>query len=76
MQPLCRGIAVSITDSLCVFVALGIQHARDMRHIVVRGLPRCTIFSHIISQKARLKIYLTHNGCFEFCLTYCYPQKK
>ena len=32
-----------------VFVALGIQHARRMRHIVICVLPRSTIFFHNIS---------------------------
>jgi len=50
MQPVCRGKAVSITYSVSVFVALDIQHASGMRHIVACGLPRSTIFS-TLSQK-------------------------
>ena len=33
---------------MCVFVALGIWPAMRMRHIVMRGLPRSTVFFHII----------------------------
>jgi len=29
---------------VCVFVALGIQHAMRLRRNVVRGMPRSTIF--------------------------------
>ena len=38
--------------------------------------PLYNIF-HIISKTARLKKNcLSYNVCLEFCLTYCYPQKK
>jgi len=40
---------MSITYSECVFVALGIQHAKRMRQIVISGPPRSIIFFHIIS---------------------------
>ena len=43
------GKSVSITYSECVSVALGIQHAMRMRHIVMCGLSGSTTFSHIIS---------------------------
>jgi len=36
-----------------VFLALVIQHAMGMSHIVICGLPGCTIFFHVISQIAR-----------------------
>jgi len=37
------------TASLCVLVALGIQHVTRMRHIATGGLPRSTNFFHFIS---------------------------
>jgi len=44
----CSGKAVSITYFGYVFVALVIQHAMHMRHIVIYGLPGFTLLFHII----------------------------
>jgi hypothetical protein len=44
---------MSITYSECAFVALGTQHAMHMRHIVICGLPGCTIFFHIVTNGVR-----------------------
>jgi len=40
---------ITLTYSGCVFVVLGIQHAMRKRYIVTRGLPRTTIYFHVIS---------------------------
>ena len=45
----CSGKAINITYCECVFLALGIQCAMRMRHIVICGLPRSAIYFHIIS---------------------------
>jgi len=52
---------MSITQSECVFVALGIQHAMRMRHIVICVLPSSTVFFHITSVNYKIfeKSYCT-----------------
>jgi hypothetical protein len=37
-----------------LFVALRIQHAMRMRHIVICGLPRSAIFFHIFAKKKKV----------------------
>jgi hypothetical protein len=46
---------MSITQTVCVFVALGIQHAMRMRHIVTCGLSLSAILFHIVLQIARFQ---------------------
>jgi len=45
----CSEKAISIKYYECVFVALGIQYAMSMCHIVICSLSGCTISFHIIS---------------------------
>ena len=47
----CSGNSISSTYSECVFVALSIQPETGMRHIVIFGLPRSTIFFSTLSHK-------------------------
>jgi len=43
---------MSVTQPACVSVALGIQRAMRMRHIIICGLLRSAILFHIISLTA------------------------
>ena len=44
-----KAISITYSDCVCVCVALVIQHAMCMHHIVICGLFDSTIFFHIIS---------------------------
>ena len=50
----CCSVKVTcITQSECVFVALGIQHAVRMHDILASGLAGSTVFFHIISCRSQ-----------------------
>jgi len=69
----CRGKEIRITYSECVYLALIIQHAMCLLHIVICGLSGCTIFFHFISKTARFseKSYWVLNVCFDFLYKFC-----
>jgi len=62
----------SITHCKYVFVALGIQHATRMRHIIFYDLPGSKICFHIISTNGTIKKCVTeHKMCFDFLYNFC-----
>ena len=69
----CSGKTINIIYSDCVSLALGIQHAMRMCHILICDFSGCTIFSHFISwtawfSKLKKKIVLNMNWAFRFSL--------
>ena len=65
---------MSITYCESVFVALGIQHALRLRHIVICDLSGSTIVFRIISQMSRFskkKGTIVHEMCFNFLYKLC-----
>ena len=50
----CNGKAISITYSEYAYLALGIQHAMLIRHIVSCGLSGSTIFFYTLSQNGTI----------------------
>jgi hypothetical protein len=55
---------MSITQSVCAFVASGLQHAMRMRQIIICGLPRLTVFlTHYLINGTTFEITLLHIKC-------------
>ena len=56
-----------------MFVALVTHHAKRMRHIAIRRLSGCKIFSHIILQTARFSEskFVEHKTCVMIFSTTC-----
>ena len=63
-----HGKAIGVTYSECVFVALDIQHAIRMGHIVICVLSASTILFHITLRAARFskKKIIEYKTCFYF----------
>jgi hypothetical protein len=45
------------------FVALGVQHAMRMRHIVICGLPGSTMFFHDFRREKKGQTVTEHKRC-------------
>jgi hypothetical protein len=61
----CSRKAISMTHYECMCVALGVQQAMRMRHIVIWDLPGCKIFSRLFSKTAQFskKKIIEHKIC-------------
>ena len=73
----CCGKAITITYSVSESVALGIQHAIRMRHIVIRGMPDCKLFSTLslkrqdFPQKSYCTCAFLFSATFVWSIFYC-----
>jgi hypothetical protein len=62
----CGGKAISITQTVCVFVALGIKHTMRM------PAPLYSIFPHYLINGTILeKKVIEHKMCFDFLYNFC-----
>jgi hypothetical protein len=67
-----RRKALSTTYFECVFVALGIQHAMHIRHIVNCALPGSTIFFHKFHKRHNFRKKVTEHKMRVFSLQLLY----
>ena len=78
MHQLLQWKTMDVTQTECVFVALGIQHTMRMRHIIICDLPCSKTFYHIshnqhdfrggwgvIKQETFLFFYFHYNFCLK-----------
>jgi hypothetical protein len=71
-KQVCRGKAIRITHSECDSLALSMQHAMRMSHVVICGLPGCTVFFTSFHKRQNLgKMLLSMNNMSWFSLKFC-----
>jgi hypothetical protein len=59
----CSGKGMSITQHVCVFVALGIQYAMRMRRVAICDPHRSTVFFHILPKRNQFSTKLLYLKC-------------
>jgi hypothetical protein len=70
---MCVYVCVCMYVCVCVCVALVIQHAMRMSHVVICGLPRYTMFFHIMLKMHHFRKKVTQHKCvFWFLLQHSY----